>query len=482
MFVKRNAKAHGRNRFALTMLSGYLMFFTGCEKESLTVDHQSEMQEQSTNSTLNYKALYATRHTMRWEEAVALAEDAAELHFGNATGETALRRSGNRRIVNGGRVLERSATSLRSASDAMLPDTMAYICNFADSAGFAVICADDRVGCPILACVESGTLDDSADNPGLAIFLENAQVYMEESILRFEEEKDSLLEVAERELEAHDSKQLTSLRSTYTGSFKLLKGTEEVKPLLNTTWAQSGSPYNDLMKTCKSNVSGHAPAGCWAVAIGQLMAYYQYPKTLSYKIDRRTKRSLSPNWSVIVKEKDAGNLDEIDAKKQVGELLYGIGLNIDMDYGCDGSSAKESDAMSYLKACGYSGCGTQSFTFEKAKGYLDLRRPVLMNGKQKKVAFVAYDGHAWVVDGYTTLRYDCYTYTLDLSTNSSTNRYVNTIYEHPLLHINWGWKGKNNGYFAAGCFDVRKAESYDTQKGSETFNYQYDLEIHAAWR
>lgn len=225
MFVKRNAKAHGRNRSALMMLSGYLLFFTACEKESLTVNQQTEMRK-SSESTINYKALYTTHHTMSWEEAVALAEDAAELHFGNATGETALRRSGNRRIVNGGRVLERSATSLRSASDAMLPDTMAYICNFADSAGFAVICADDRVGCPILACVESGTLDDSADNPGLAIFLENAQVYMEESILRFEEEKDSLLEVAERELEAQDSKQLTSLRSTYTGSFKLLKGTE----------------------------------------------------------------------------------------------------------------------------------------------------------------------------------------------------------------------------------------------------------------
>ncbi len=431
---------------------------------------------------INYKAIYSTHHTMSWEEAAALAEDAAALYFPQG-GESQLRSSGARRMVNGGRVLERRSNALRAGGEEVaLPDTMAFVCNFADSAGFAIICADDRVGCPVLACVENGTLGDSIDNPGVAIFLENAQQYMEESILAFEVEKDSLKEVADRMLEGRDSEQEMSLRSVSTGTFKLLKGKEEVAPLLPTTWAQSGSPYNDLMKTCKSNASGHAQAGCWAVAIGQLLAYYQYPKTISYQIDRRTRRSLSLNWNAIVKEKDANSLEEENVKKQVGELLYGIGLNIDMDYGCDGSSAKESDAMSYLKACGYSGCGTQSFTFEKAKGYLDLRRPILMNGKKKKVAFVAYEGHAWVVDGYTTSRYDCYTYTLDNTTNRSTNRYVNTIYEHPLLHINWGWNGKNNGYFSAGCFDVQRGEDYDTQKGNETYNYQYNLEIHAAWR
>lgn len=482
MFDKKIVRKRLGSDFLSALVVYQIVLFSSCERESLLTEKPRMEKQDQSQENINYKAIYSTHHTMSWEDAVALAEDAAALYFPQE-GESQLRSSGARRMVNGGRVLERRSAALRAGGEQVdLPDTMAYICNFADSAGFAVICADDRVGCPLLACVERGTLGDSIDNPGVALFLENAQQYMEESLLTFEAKKESLREMAERMLEEDSSDQGASLRSVSTGSFKLLKGKEEVTPLLTTTWAQSGSPYNDLMKTCKSNVSGHAPAGCWAVAIGQLMAYYQYPKTLSYKIDRRTKRSLSPNWSVIVKEKDAENLDEIYAKKQVGELLYGIGLNIDMDYGCDGSSAKESDAMSYLKACGYSGCGTQSFTFEKAKGYLDLRRPVLMNGKQKKVAFVAYDGHAWVVDGYTTLRYDCYTYTLDHSTNSSTNRYVNTIYEHPLLHINWGWKGKNNGYFAAGCFDVRKAESYDTQKGSETFNYQYDLEIHAAWR
>lgn len=473
MFVKQNAKAHGRNRSALMMLSGYLLFFTACEKESLTVNQQTEMRK-SSESTINYKALYTTHHTMSWEEAVALAEDAAVLHFGNGTGETALRRSGNRRIVNGGRVLERSATSLRSSSDVMLPDTMAYICNFADSAGFAVICADDRVGCPILACVDSGTLGDSADNPGVALFLERAQEFMEASILRFEEEKDSLLEVAENLSMEQDNEQNTSLRSIYTGSYRLLKGTEEISPLLRTIWGQGSSPFNNLMKSCGGG--DRAPAGCWAAAVAQLMAYYYYPKRVSCK-----GMTQDVNWDVVTFFRDARNLVGGEAD-QIAKLYAIIGKNVGMEYDCDGSGAKDKSVMSYLKSIGYTSCATSDYTFEKVKGQLDLRRPVLMTGERKKFLFVKYKGHAWIVDGYSASKVEYYNYKLNTETGYATNTLQQTTYTNPLLHVNWGWNGLFNGYFAAGCFDVQKAVQYDIKKGDEKYDYKYDLEIHTAWR
>lgn len=477
MFVKQNVKAQRRNRYALMMLGGCLMLFTGCEKESLTVDQQSGMQEQSSNSTLNYKALYAPHHTMGWEEAVALAEEAAVLYFGKGAEETVLRRSGNRRIVNGGRVLGRSSATLRSFSeDAALPDTMAYICNFADSAGFAVICADDRVGCPVLACVESGSLGDSVDNPGLAIFLENAQAYMEESILRFEEDKDSLMEVAERELAAQNSEQLVSLRSTYTGSYKLLKGTEEVTPLIYTIWGQSGSPYDRLMKACKSTKSGRAPAGCWAAAVAQLMAYYYYPERIS-----GNGMTLVVDWDALTNFRDAKCLVGGDVD-QLAKLYAIIGKNVGMDYDCDGSGAKGKKVMSYLKSIGFTSCATSDYSFEKVKRQLDLKRPVLMSGDQKKVLFIKYEGHSWIVDGYSASKVEYYNYKLNTETGYCFNTLQQTTYTNPLLHVNWGWEGVSNGYFAAGCFDVQKAVQYDIKKGDDKYNYKYDLEIHTAWR
>lgn len=476
MFTKQKEGSVALISILPMLLSGQLILFPSCEKEYLTVESIPTKQEETKQETINFKALYANNHTMSWEEAVALAEDAAALYIPEDATSTSFRKSGNRRFVNGGQVIAKSKNILRSGVDALLPDTMAYVCNFADSAGFAVICADDRVGCPVLACVESGTLGDSVDNLGLAIFLERAQEYMEESILCFEEEKDSLMEVAERKLTTMNPESHTSLRNAYTGSYKLLKGTEGVAPLLYTTWAQSGSPYNDLMKTCKSKESGHAPAGCWAVAIGQLMGYYQYPKRLS-----GNGMTLDVDWEILTNFRNAEFLMGADRLK-ISQLLALIGKNVGMDYDCDGSGAKSKNVMSYLKSIGFASCATSDYSFEKVKCQVDLKRPVLMSGDKKKFLFVKYNGHAWVVDAYTASVVEYYNYRLNMETGTSTNTLIRTAYLNPLLHINWGWNGVFNGYFAAGCFDVQKAVQYDTKKSTETNNYQYDLKIHTAWR
>lgn len=476
MFDKKIVRKRLGSDFLSALVVYQIVLFSSCERESLLTEKPRMEKQDQSQENINYKAIYSTHHTMSWEDAVALAEDAAALYFPQE-GESQLRSSGARRMVNGGRVLERRSAALRAGGEQVdLPDTMAYICNFADSAGFAVICADDRVECPVLACVESGTLGDSIDNPGVALFLENAQQYMEESLLTFEAKKESLREMAERLLEEDSSDQGASLRSVSTGSFKLLKGKEEVTPLLTTTWAQSGSPYNDLMKTCKSKPSGHAPAGCWAVAVAQLMGYYQYPKILS-----GNGMTLDLDWDMLTNFTSANLLVGRD-RQNLSQLFALVGKNVGMDYDCDGSGAKDKNVMSYLKSIGYASCATSDYSFEKVKGQLDLKRPVLMTGDKKKILFVKYGGHAWVVDGYSASIVEYYNYRLNTETGTSTNILISTSYSNPLLHINWGWGGINNGYFSAGCFDVQRAVQYDTKKGTDTFDYKYDLKIHTAWR
>ena len=156
-------------------------------------------KEQKEEPSLNYRALFSTHHTIGEEEAKELALDASSLFSGDSSGL----KSGKVRQICDVRVLHSEETTLRSGSgeEIPVPDTLAYVCNFADSAGFAIICADDRVGCPILAYVGEGTLGDELDNPGLAIVLSNMEDYLIGSIHQFENEKDSLRQKAEAQLQ-----------------------------------------------------------------------------------------------------------------------------------------------------------------------------------------------------------------------------------------------------------------------------------------
>ena len=462
----------------------------------------TEMQQQSTSSievqqdtcTLNYKAIFSNNHTMSWEEAATLSEDVASLHFGD-TSEDQVLRSGRRRIVNDGRVIGKNTNTLRSSSEFNnLPDTLAYVCNFADSSGFAIICADDRVGCPILACADSGTLGDTIDNPGIAIFLENAQIFMENSILKFESEKDSLREKAIKTIVGNLKPANVSLRRVFTGNYTLLKSKEEVKPLLKTVWAQSGSPYNTLIPlVCKYNDGEHAPVGCWAVAIGQIMGYYKHPTSFMDNLRRNNSYGrIELNWEEIQKVKNAKELSEIKYRTQVSKLLGYIGYKIGMEYTCDGSSTNKDNAMSFLKECGYSGTSGKNYNFTSVASQLKSKKPVIMTGKQNRtnrflgLVYTYSDGHAWVVDGYSfDEATEEHQYQIDTNDESAGKDVLLSVsYKHPLLHMNWGWGGLCNGYFASGCFHITQAESFDytDNNPSKDADYKYSHTIFPIFR
>ena len=436
---------------------------------------ENPIEEYENDSTfINYRALYSEQHTMSWEDAVSYAEESAKHCFGNSS-NAALRSYAPRKVMNG-KVLMRNGASLRSTANAIFPDTMAYVCNFADSAGFAIICADDRVECPILACVDNGTLGDTVDNPGLSIFLENAQYFIEQSILKFEKEKDSLKIVAEEKLQKEIASKNSRLKKNlYKGSFTLWTSSE-VKPLLPTTWGQSSEPYNNLTKECSNNDNNHAPAGCWATALAQMMAYYRYPNQIQCEDG-----SVLINWEEILKVKSAssGLLNDY-YKYQVSCLLYYIGKNINMEYGCEGSGTTSSDALSYMKNIGYIIGGASDYDFDKIKLFLDNKKPVVMTGFENQrnrflgTIYTYSGGHTWIVDGYSTTILQDYYYVTS-STEVLFCEAVSTKYDNTLLHINWGWNGTGDGYYAAGCFDTNNAFSYDSFIPKDRPNFRYKI-------
>ena len=326
-----------------------LSCITSCEQDNYDDLSKNGIQHRKENEVpLNYRALYSTNHTISVEEAKDLANKAAEV-FINTNGGL---KSSRNRIIEEARVMGYETSTLRSSSldDFDIPDTLAYLFNFADSAGYVIVSADDRVNCPILAFVEDGTLGVETDNPGLAIILENMEEFLIHSIREFEEKKDSLLIESEKNSEENPSHLKSNLTETYTVIVD-----EKISPLIYTHWGQD-SPYNNLTPLCTQTI--HTPAGCVAVATAQIMAYYEHPKKLD---------GVSFNWfdmKVAPKANDkniSGN-----AKYSIAKLMSSIGTYIDMNYSCESSGAKIPNAVSWLKSLGYQ-ANSINYSWEKIK-------------------------------------------------------------------------------------------------------------------
>ena len=203
-----------------------------------------------------------------------------------------------------------------------------------------------------------------------------------------------------------------------------------IAPILgNTVWGQ-GEPFNNL---CPEIDGERTVTGCVATALSQIMYVHQYPTrgigSHSYTTESKNLTvsadfsSTTYDWAnMIPNYKGSYTTDQANA---VATLMFHAGVAADMDYTLDGSGAVSSIALVGL---------TEHFGYNKAinvlpKDFLkeedmlqtiasDLQvgRPVYVSGST-----VNQEGHAFVCDGMQSDGY---------------------------LHINWGWNGMADGYFA----------------------------------
>ena len=203
-----------------------------------------------------------------------------------------------------------------------------------------------------------------------------------------------------------------------------------IAPLLGETiWGQ-GEPFNNM---CPQIGNERAVTGCVATALSQIMYIHKYPTkgigSHSYKTETEG-LTVSANfgnttydWANMIPNYNKSYTSaQADA---VATLMFHAGVAADMDYTVDGSGAVSSIALVGL---------TNYFGYDKAINVLpkdfmkeedilqevasdlQLGRPVYVSGST-----VNQEGHAFVCDG---IKSDGY------------------------LHINWGWYGVANGYFA----------------------------------
>ncbi len=232
---------------------------------------------------------------------------------------------------------------------------------------------------------------------------------------------------------------------------------EWTSTVLTTSWDQ-GVPYNNGVPVCGST-GKHDPAGCVAVAMGQVMKHWNRPSYFSW--------SLMPNY--LTTSSPSSNIFAVSS------LLLDIGLHVNMNYGCDGSGASTEKATAILgNFYGYSNAITHAYWhIDDIRQNIQNGYPVIAGGYRTRTTVLGIDfytnGHTWVIDGlkadYDNFEVVCYSGGGVPLTSYDTRNYIETY------HINWGWgnyHGENIWY---------SSNNLNTPYNISDRNYQWNKDM-----
>ena len=205
---------------------------------------------------------------------------------------------------------------------------------------------------------------------------------------------------------------------------------ESVLPLLGDIHYNQDAPYNLLCPWLDETTQ--CVTGCSATAAVTIMSYWKYPErgtgshsytTMSYGLPCSFDYDNTPfDWDNILPTYVEGEYTEEQAEA-IATLMYACGVSMDMDYGPESGTVFSLTLEGMIKYLGYNPyavlCDRGSYTtqewMELVYGELSSSYPVLYTGQDR-------DGgsHAFVLDGYD---------------------------RNGLVHVDWGWGGRSNGYF-----------------------------------
>lgn len=399
--------------FINTILVGCM--FVACSQDDSSVSIDNSM---------------ATSHRISVEQAKLNAIDFAS----KVNSKT---RSGRVFEVDNVQAISLPASSTRSTSDSINLDTMLYIVNFADSAGFVIAGTDDREN-SIYAYIEEGNYsweDFDTHNSGFAAFLY--------ALLESKSYKGkSYFEEHQNEYEGHGG--------GGGGNYKPSKF-EVMSPLLVTKWSQR-DPFNTY---CPNGITG-----CAVTAVSQICSFLEKPINVQWSYNN-TNGSATMNWGMIKTECIGTGGTPTNSAIQVAHLMRSLGLAFGAEYESGGTGVDSDDAIEYMQNVGYNVSDLDDYDVNNVVNNLKCgNKIVYMNGYARyyHVGFFIrkyVDGHAWVVDGY-----------IDEVKNNKQSYY---------LHCNWGWGGTKNGYFLNNVFNAEQNPPYNDNAQTRG-NYQYNLE------
>jgi len=305
-----------------------------------------------------------------------------------------------------------------------------YYTFFMKPGGFVVISSDDRVQ-PVLAYSFKGNFYHS-DIPPAYIARMNIFAKQISYVIDNKLESNESIRQAWKHLSTKD---ISTLKP-------LTKKSKAVPPLLSCTWNQS-IYYNGACPDDPAGPGGHALAGCVATCIGQIMYYYRWPETGtgSYTYVHPVYDTITADFGNTTYRWDEMTDNITSDNSAIAELLFHIGVSVDMNYGPNGSGMYNHKAgyiyrtyFKYVPETHYIFRDSTTIDWDSIlTHHLDRKMPLYYAGWTAD-SLVNISGHAFVCDGYQDTSY---------------------------FHFNWGWSGSYDGYFYLG----------NLNPGASGFNY-----------
>lgn len=255
-------------------------------------------------------------------------------------------------------------------------------------------------------------------------------------------------------------------KTTKTITTSLWNTTKAQEPILAmfAAWSQH-SPFNDYCPyRRKFAIMGHrkkASAGCFPLAISKIMTLHEHPTVFDYN-----------NYIVDWKELKKSSLSSV-GNASAATLLRGIGLWCDSWYFYNGTFTFPSRAISFMRSIGYRNVDDWDYRTDRVIKMLDENKPVIiyaMSGSNISV----WKSHAWNIDGYKIQERTTITKTYRGGTLVKTEEKKET---REMVHCDFGWKGKSNGYYISGVFDTDNPTEADGEDKGDSFNYKYHQKI-----
>lgn len=219
---------------------------------------------------------------------------------------------------------------------------------------------------------------------------------------------------------------------------------ESIAPLLHTQWSQTG-PFN---QQCPKVGVSYCYAGCSAVALAQVMRYWEYPSscdslpgytTRSLEISVPALEGTTFEWSKMLDTYPVLGGYTAEQRDAIAKMMRYVGQAMTMDYKTQGSDADEFDILNAMRFFGYdrTACFVEKSSIEGEDYYPDNVWSAMLWNELKMgrpVIYCAYtmeadstlSGHAFNVDGYSA--------------------------DDDTYHVNFGWRGTGDGNYALNAF------------------------------
>ena len=286
-----------------------------------------------------------------------------------------------------------------------------YIFNVGET-GFVIMAADDNYR-PIIGYSDRGVFNPDDMAPALADYLE----VVRQGVMMASQAASPKAVVAADWAMLEKCGRLVSRHG----------GREDVF-LVQTTWNQN-YPYNYFCPLGEGGPGGHCYAGCVATAAAQLMKYWDHPLhgQGSYTYTPEDHPEYGPltvnfgeatyDWENMPNSISASSpIEQIEA---VAQLIYHVGVSVDMNYRPSSSGAVTGKLCQTMPAYFFytnqmDNLYREDYTHEDYMQLIidaiDMSWPMVHRG----------GGHAYVLDGYN---------------------------DNDMVHFNWGWSGSSDGWF-----------------------------------